>query len=187
VIKREYRTILIDPPWQERGGGRIKRGADRHYRLLSTPEIIATILRCELFRPAPSAHLYLWVTNNFLPDGLLVVQALGFHYKTLLTWAKDRFGLGQYFRGQTEHMIFATRGPHLAAKAKNHSTLIYAKRGRHSAKPEAAYELIEAVSPAPTWNCLPAPHGQAGTAGARRSSPGPGCLTAWRRMLLEPP
>jgi N6-adenosine-specific RNA methylase IME4 len=116
---------------------------------LSTPEIIATILRCELFRPAPSAHFYLWITNNFLPDGLLVVQALGFRYTTLLTWAKDRFGLGQYFRGQTEHMIFATKVPHLAAKAKNHSTLIYVKRGRHSAKPEAAYELIEAVSPAP--------------------------------------
>ena len=146
---REYRTILIDPPWQETGGGRIKRGADRHYQVMSTPEIIAVILRCELFRPTPSAHLYLWVTNNFLPDGLLVVQALGFRYKTLLTWSKDRFGLGQYFRGQTEHMIFATKGPHLPAKTKNQPTLIKAKRGRHSAKPEAAYSLIEAVSPAP--------------------------------------
>jgi N6-adenosine-specific RNA methylase IME4 len=149
MLSEGYRTILIDPPWQETGGGRIKRGADRHYRLLSTPEIIATILRCELFRPAPSAHLYLWVTNNFLPDGLLVVQSLGFRYKTLLTWAKDRFGLGQYFRGQTEHLIFATNGPYLPAKTRNQTTLISARRGRHSTKPEAAYELIEAVSPAP--------------------------------------
>jgi N6-adenosine-specific RNA methylase IME4 len=78
-----------------------------------------------------------------------VVQALGFHYKTLLTWVKDRFGLGQYFRGQTEHLIFATRGPHLPAKIKNRTTLISARRGRHSAKPEAAYDLIEAVSHGP--------------------------------------
>ncbi len=144
-----FRTILIDPPWQESGGGRIKRGADRHYPLLSTPDIIATILKCDLFRPARSAHLYLWVTNNFLPDGLTVVNALGFKYKTLITWAKDRFGLGQYFRGQTEHMIFATRGNHLPPKARNRTTLIMAKRGRHSAKPEESYELIESVSPGP--------------------------------------
>lgn len=145
----EYHTFLIDPPWQERGAGRIKRGADRHYPLMSTPEIIATILRCEMFRPASAAHLYLWVTNNFLPDGLLVVQALGFSYKTLITWAKDRFGLGHYFRVQTEHMIFATRGPHLPARSKNQSTLILAPRGQHSAKPEKAYQLIQAVSPGP--------------------------------------
>jgi N6-adenosine-specific RNA methylase IME4 len=145
----EYRTILVDPPWMETGGGRIKRGADRHYPVLSTPEIIAAILRCELFRPAPSAHLYLWVTNNFLPEGLLVVQALRFCYKTLLTWAKDRFGLGRYFRGQTEHLIFATRGRHLPAKVRNQSTLIYARRGRHSAKPEESYTLIESASPGP--------------------------------------
>jgi N6-adenosine-specific RNA methylase IME4 len=143
-----YWTILMDPPWEEKGGGRIRRGADRHYPLLSTPEIIATVLRCEMFRPAKEAHLYVWTTNNFLPNALLVVQALGFAYKTLITWTKDRFGLGRYFRGQTEHMVFAVRG-YLPPKVRNRSTWIHAPRLVHSRKPGKTYEHIEAVSPGP--------------------------------------
>jgi len=52
----------------------------------------------------------IWTTNNFLKDALEVVEAWGFNYKTLITWVKDRFGLGQYYRGQTEHCIFAVKG-----------------------------------------------------------------------------
>jgi N6-adenosine-specific RNA methylase IME4 len=105
-------------------------------------------MRAPVFRPALNSHLYCWVTNNHLPSGLWLVDALGFRYITLLTWAKDRFGLGQYFRGQTEHLIFAVRG-RLPAKVKTCTTLLNSKRGRHSAKPEAAYQAIEDVSPGP--------------------------------------
>jgi N6-adenosine-specific RNA methylase IME4 len=144
-----YRTILMDPPWFERGGGKIQRGADRHYPLLKTPEILVVILQSGVWRPAPDGcHLYCWVTNNFLKDGIWLVEALGFRYITLLTWAKDRIGLGQYFRGQTEQLIFGVKG-RLPAQVKTESTFIEARRGRHSAKPEESYEKIERVSPGP--------------------------------------
>lgn len=134
-----YRTVLADPPWLERGGGQIKRGADRHYPLLPTSEI------CKLpvsRWAAPDAHLYLWVTNNFLPDGLEVMKAWGFRYITKIDWFKGELaedwidavvtdtgidepsrqkliaeadaelqvGLGQYFRGCTESCLFGVRG-----------------------------------------------------------------------------
>ncbi len=143
-----YPCILIDPPWNETGGGKIKRGADRHYPLLKTPDIVRVIRESGVFLPADNAHLYLWVTNNFLRDGLWVMEQLGFRYVTMLTWAKDRIGLGQYFRGQTEPLLFGVRG-RLPALVRTQSTLISAPRGRHSAKPARSYEVIEAVTPGP--------------------------------------
>jgi len=142
-----YQTILIDPPWLERGGGQIQRGADRHYALLSTPDIIKTIYASGMFKAAQDAHLYLWVTNNFLPDGITVVKALGFRYVTMITWYKDRIGLGQYFRGCTEHMLFAVKG-RLRASEQG-VTGFQAARTEHSRKPEKAYQMIEKVSPSP--------------------------------------
>lgn len=142
-----YRTICIDPPWLERGGGKIKRGADRHYPLLHTADIPGVIKAAPCWLPAPNCHLYLWVTNNHLPDGLWVVAQLGFRYITLLTWAKDRIGLGRYFRGQTEHLIFAVQGAATMPTTKG-STLITAKRRAHSQKPDEAYALME-QSPEP--------------------------------------
>lgn len=108
-----YRCLMADPPWLERGAGQIKRGADRHYPLMHTRDI-ALLPVNEL--AAPDAHLYLWVTNNFLEDGLLVMKAWGFRYVTCLTWFKKnehgrrQVGLGQYFRGCTEHVLFGVRG-----------------------------------------------------------------------------
>jgi N6-adenosine-specific RNA methylase IME4 len=153
----QYHTVLIDPPWNETGGGKIKRGADRHYPLLKTKDIPNVIRDSGVFNPADNCHLYLWVTNNFLPDGLWVMEQLGFRYVTMLTWAKvksdvwsgprPQIGLGQYFRGSTEHMLFGVRGT-LPAVEKG-CTLVMAPRTRHSQKPVEAYRLIETVSPAP--------------------------------------
>lgn len=144
----EFAAIMADPPWLERGGGKIKRGADRHYKLLHTREIPVVMTAAPVWRPAENSHLYLWATNNFLKDGLWVMAELGFRYITTVTWAKDRIGLGQYFRGQTEHMLFGVRG-RLPALVRTESTLIVAPRRKHSQKPEAAYERIERVSPGP--------------------------------------
>lgn len=165
----KYRTIYADPPWNESGGGVIKRGADRHYSLMTRAEICALRLCLPSQGPGTAelsvrelaeenAHLYLWVTNNKLRDGLAVVEAWGFEYKTLITWAKDRFGLGQYYRGQTEHCIFATRGvlPYRTriedGKRAQGRTLIDgfdAPRGEHSVKPEVMRKWIESVSHPP--------------------------------------
>ena len=147
----KIKTILADPPWNESGGGKIKRGADRHYPLMKTQDIIDMPVS-QLAED--DAHLYLWVTNGHLPHGLMVMQAWGFTYKTCITWAKDRFGLGQYFRGQTEHVLFGVRGniPYgrrSDGKRAQGRTLITAPRQEHSAKPEELRAMIQVVSPGP--------------------------------------
>ena len=150
---KKYQIIYADPPWAEYGGGQIKRGADRHYPLMKTEEI------CALKIPADkNAHLYLWVTNNKLEDGLRVVRAWGFEYKTCITWMKDRFGLGQYYRGITEHCLFAVRGmlPYKTVDGKRAqgTTSFIAPRTEHSAKPEKMRELINLVSYVAGYNRL---------------------------------
>jgi len=148
----KYKTIYADPPWMETGGGKIKRGADEHYPLMKTNDICD--LRWELYKVIDeNAHLYLWVTNNFLPDGLRVMKEWGFDYKTMITWKKDRFGLGQYFRGNTEHCLFGVRGmvPYkvLDGKRQQGVTGFDAPRGGHSVKPEVMRKMIEKVSTGP--------------------------------------
>lgn len=146
-----YRTIYADPPWWETGGGKIKRGADRHYPLMRTPAIAALPV-AEL--ADVNAHLYLWATNNHLEDALSVVKAWGFRYVTMITWAKDKQGLGQYYRGQTEHCIFGVRGrlPYRFkenGKRAQGSTLLVAPRTKHSLKPPQMRAMAELVSHAP--------------------------------------
>lgn len=144
---KKYQTIYADPPWNEQGGGKIKRGADRHYPLMKTEEIVNLPIQAYI---DDNAHLYLWVTNSFLEDGLKVMKAWGFKYKTTITWVKDRFGLGQYFRGQTEHCLFGVRGmvPYktLEGKRQQGVTFVQAPRTKHSSKPKEMREMIEKVS-----------------------------------------
>jgi len=131
------------------------------YPLLKVREIVPVIIDSGVFRPDDHAHLYVWATNTHLGDGLEVIRELGFRYITGLTWAKPGFGIGQYFRGQTEHLLFAVRGKGLDLRRAwtdqhNLSTLITADWVRndqnkriHSAKPREAFALIEAASPPP--------------------------------------
>lgn len=153
VSDKKYQIVYADPPWNEQGGGKIKRGADRHYPLMKTKEIIALNVKDII---DDNAHLYLWATNNFLPDAFEVMNAWGFKYKTMITWAKDRISLGQYYRGQTEHCLFGVRGmiPYkiLDDKRQQGTTLITAPRRKHSQKPEEMRRLIEKVSDRPGFN-----------------------------------
>jgi N6-adenosine-specific RNA methylase IME4 len=99
-------------------------------------------------------HLYLWTTNNHLPDALECIKIWGFEYVTLITWCKDRMGLGQYFRGMTEHCIFATTRAKLPYKTVDGSRMqgvtgfVEPKR-EHSHKPDTMRQMIERVSYAP--------------------------------------
>ena len=143
---KKYKTLVIDPPWSEVGGGKIKRGAQKHYSVMKTPAIIATIAQSAPFGQInEDSHLYLWVTNSFLQDGLKVMEALGFTYKTNWVWVKDRFGLGQYHRGQHELVLFGTRGKGYNVKTATKSipSIIPAKRRAHSQKPEEFYDMVE--------------------------------------------
>lgn len=146
----KYKTIYADPPWNECGGGKIKRGADRHYSLMKTHEIIELSGLVNSFSDE-NCHLYLWVTNNFLKDGLKVMEAWGFDYKTCITWTKDRVGLGQYFRGMTEHCLFGVKGslPYKLGdgnKRLQGKTGFYAPKKEHSTKPHEMRKMIELVS-----------------------------------------
>ena len=113
---KKYKTIYMDPPWMESGGGKIKRGADRHYPLMKTEDIAKLPIK-ELADP-DGCHVYMWVTNNFLKDGLWLLERWGFEYITIITWTKDKIGLGQYYRGLTEHCIFARTKKKLPYKLK---------------------------------------------------------------------
>lgn len=148
----KYKTIYLDPPWEETGGGKIKRGADRHYDLMGLSDIQSLPIR-ELADP-DGCHLYMWVTNNFLQKGLSLLKLWGFEYVTIITWQKDRFGLGQYFRGVTEHCIFATTKKKLPyrtidGKRAQGVTGFCEPRTIHSRKPTKMREMIEQVSYSP--------------------------------------
>ena len=142
---KKYKTILADPAWNETGGGKIKRGADRHYPLMKTEDIknldVASLAD-------DNCWLYLWVTNNFLKDGLEVMEHWGFRYVTNFCWAKDRFGIGYYFRGQHELCLFGVKG-NLKPIHRNIPSLVYAKRTKHSKKPEESYEVFDRMSHEP--------------------------------------
>jgi N6-adenosine-specific RNA methylase IME4 len=147
--EKKYKTIYIDPPWQEVGGGKIKRGADRHYDLMSMKEIQQ--LPIKELADESGCHLYMWVTNNFLEKSFSLLKAWGFEYVTLITWQKDRFGLGQYFRGITEHCIFATTKKKLPykvidGKRQQGVTGFNEPKTIHSRKPLKMREMIEKVS-----------------------------------------
>jgi len=148
-----FKTLYVDPPWPEYGGGKIKRGADKHYSLMKISDIIA--MKDEIMRISEeNAHLYLWTTNNKLPSALIVMAEWGFVYKTTITWMKERFGLGQYYRGITEHCLFGVRGnlPYRlkedGKRAQGITGFTEAKR-EHSRKPERMREMVELVSHEP--------------------------------------
>jgi len=152
-MNKKYKTIYIDPPWMEAGGGKIKRGADKHYPLMKTKDIIILLKNEIVPLVNDDCHLYLWVTNNFLRDGFQVLDALGFKYITKITWVKDKIGLGQYYRGNSEDCLFARKGM-LPYKLKNGKrqqgvTSFQAKRKKHSEKPTEMVEMIEKVSHGP--------------------------------------
>lgn len=149
---KKYKTIYLDPPWQESGGGKIKRGADRHYNLMSMREIEA--LPVPQLADENGCHLYMWVTNNFLEKAFALLKKWCFEYVTLITWQKDRFGLGQYYRGITEHCIFATTKKKLPykvidGKRQQGVTGFCEAKTIHSRKPETMRKMIEKVSYSP--------------------------------------
>ena len=147
-----YKTVVLDPPWQERGGGKIKRGADKHYPLVKTADLPGVIENCPHWAEIEKdAHMYMWVTNTFLPDGLWLMTQLGFEYKTNVAWVKQSIGLGQYFRGQHELCLFGVRGDAYSVRTDDRTlaSVLKADRGAHSKKPDTFMELVEKRSKGP--------------------------------------
>jgi N6-adenosine-specific RNA methylase IME4 len=155
---RAFQTVLADPPW--RFINRTGKVAPEHRRL-SRYETMSTDEICEL--PVKSltiepAHLYLWVPNALLPDGLKVMEAWGFEYKANVVWHKirkdggsDGRGVGFYFRNVTELLLFGVRGKNARtlAPARSQVNMIQSRKREHSRKPDEQYELIESCSTGP--------------------------------------
>ena len=151
MAARYYRCILADPPWWEQGGGKIKRGADRHYQLLKKEGVLECMQESGVWRPATSGcHFWLWVTRTHLPSGLWLMEQLGFRYVSNAVWVKEKIGIGQYMRTQHEVLLLGTRGKAMVPPTNRRpSTVVTEAQQQHSRKPEASYKLIETVSPGP--------------------------------------
>jgi N6-adenosine-specific RNA methylase IME4 len=154
----KFATLLADPPWQfDNKTGKVAPGHRRlnRYDTLSFEEI-GQLPIAELTDNV--AHLYLWVPNSLLPQGLSVMTAWGFQYKSNIVWHKirkdggpDGRGVGFYFRNVTELLLFGIKGKHartLAAGRRQVNFLATRKR-EHSRKPDEQYAIIESCSPGP--------------------------------------
>jgi N6-adenosine-specific RNA methylase IME4 len=154
----KYRTILVDPPWRFKN--RTGKVAPEHRRLSRyttlTVEELSTLPVLAL--AAETAHLYLWVPNALLPDGLCLMAAWGFSYKTNLVWHKirkdggsDGRGVGFYYRNVTELLLFGVRGKgaRTLAPGRRQVNLIASRKREHSRKPDEQYDIIESCSPGP--------------------------------------
>lgn len=141
-----YRTIVADPPWRydNRAEDATHRGR-LPYPSMSLDEIAALPVG-EM--AAADSVLWLWTTNAHMEFAWDIARAWGFETKTVLTWAKDKMGLGDWLRGQTEHCLLAVRG-RPAWSLTNETTLHHGRRLEHSRKPDTFYEMVERMSPAP--------------------------------------
>ncbi|MBF0462134.1 MAG: S-adenosylmethionine-binding protein [Magnetococcales bacterium] len=155
---RLFRTILADPPWQFHN--RTGKMAPEHKRLNRYDTLqLADILALPVAdRVETTAHLYLWVPNALLPDGLRVLAAWGFTYKANIVWHKvrkdggpDGRGVGFYFRNTTELVLFGTRGKEARtlAPGRRQVNIIRSIKREHSRKPDELYGIIETCSPGP--------------------------------------
>lgn len=157
LARKTFSTILIDPPWQfQNRTGKVapEHQRLRRYRTMTLDEIRALPVAAHA---AEQSHLYLWCPNALLPEGLDVLDAWGFKYKTNLVWYKirkdggpDGRGVGFYFRNVTELLLFGVRGRmRTLAPGRTQVNVLSSRKQEHSRKPDEMYELVEACSPGP--------------------------------------
>ena len=158
VKGKHFGTVLADPPW--RFLNRTGQMAPEHKRLnrydtMTVDEICALPVGTALLE---TAHLYLWVPNALLPEGLRVLSAWGFSYKSNLIWHKvrkdggpDGRGVGFYFRNVTEVLLFGVKGKNARTRAagRRQVNFMATRKREHSRKPDEQYEIIEGCSHGP--------------------------------------
>jgi N6-adenosine-specific RNA methylase IME4 len=137
---------VADPPWHydNRAQDVTHRGR-LPYQSMTLDDIRALPVEEQA---EDDAALWLWTTNAHMEFAWDVARGWGFKPKTVLTWAKDRMGLGDWLRGQTEHCLLAVRG-RPEWRLTNETTLLRARRTEHSRKPDTFYEMVERMSPGP--------------------------------------
>lgn len=144
----KFACIVIDPPWDVSDEGDINQMGRANPDYATMP--IGDIEQLPVGDvAAENAHLYLWITNRSLPKGFRLMELWGFRYITMLTWCKTSIGIGNYFRNNTEHVLFGVKGK-LSLLRQDVGTWFSMDRSRkHSAKPDAFFELVESCSPPP--------------------------------------
>jgi len=158
VNGRRFGAILADPPWQfQNRTGKVapEHGRLSRYSTMSLQQIKALPV---VHAAAPVCHLYLWVPNALLPEGLEVMRSWGFQYKSNIVWHKirkdggpDGRGVGFYFRNVTEILLFGVRGKHARTlqPGRTQVNFMATRKREHSRKPDEQYGLIEECSWAP--------------------------------------
>jgi N6-adenosine-specific RNA methylase IME4 len=158
VGKKKFKTILADPPWQFQN--RTGKVAPEHKRLARYGTMDLDAIKALPVSDAAEAtsHLYLWVPNALLPQGLEVMDAWGYMYKSNLIWHKirkdggpDGRGVGFYFRNVTEIILFGVRGKNARTlnAGRSQVNFLATRKREHSRKPDEQYSLIESCSPGP--------------------------------------
>jgi N6-adenosine-specific RNA methylase IME4 len=155
VNSRRFGAILADPPWQfQNRTGKIapEHGRLSRYHTMSLQQIKTLPV---VHAAAPVCHLYLWVPNALLPEGLEVMKSWGFQYKSNIVWHKirkdggpDGRGVGFYFRNVTEILLFGIRGKHARTlqPGRTQVNFMATRKREHSRKPDEQYSLIEECS-----------------------------------------
>ena len=154
----KFRTVVADPPWQFQN--RTGKVAPEHKRLNRYPTMnLDDIKKFPVSEVvADKAHLYLWVPNALLPEGLEVLKAWGFEYKTNIIWEKvrkdgfpDGRGVGFYFRNVTEILLFGVKGDNNRTldPARSQVNLVRSMKREHSRKPDEMIDIIQSCSPGP--------------------------------------
>ncbi len=152
---KKFSTIVADPPWQFQN--RTGKMAPEHKRLSRYPTLDLQSIKDIPVQVAAeeTAHLYLWVPNALLPEGLAVMEAWGFQYKSNIIWYKirkdggpDGRGVGFYFRNVTEILLFGVRGKgaRTLQRGRSQPNIIATRKREHSRKPDEQYELFEECS-----------------------------------------
>lgn len=157
LITKNYSTILADPPWQFQN--RTGKVAPEHKRLSRYETLNLDEIKAIPVGDAAQdkSHLYLWVPNALLKEGLEVMDAWGFTYKTNVIWHKirkdggpDGRGVGFYFRNTTEIILFGIKGRFRTLQpGRSQVNIIRSRKQEHSRKPEEQYNIIESCSPGP--------------------------------------
>ncbi len=144
---QKFPCIYADPPWKYGNQG-TRASTDNHYQTLSVDELCDPEKWPVAQLVADNAHLHLWTTNAFFPDSFRLMEAWGFEYKSIFVWVKPTIGMGNYWRVSHELLLLGVRGS-LDFQDRSLRSWLEAKRGKHSAKPEAVRALVEKASPGP--------------------------------------
>lgn len=142
-IRGKFDVLYADPPWKYDFSKSDNRAIENQYPTMDVSEI------CNLSVPsAENCVLFLWTPMPKLKEGLKVMEAWGFEYKTGMVWVKDKIGMGYYIRGKHELILIGTKGNSLIPEPKNRpDSVIIAPRTKHSEKPKSVYGIIEKMYP----------------------------------------